>query len=102
MGRLIAGVIALAIGVLGAMYWGQAQQANASQREPLVPSIGAPASLPDKAAADSVCPYVKEHCGDGEACADKQGPCHKSQGGCSESQGSCSRDAQAKEAQSTV
>lgn len=31
MGRLIAAIIVLAIGVAGAMYWGQAQQANASQ-----------------------------------------------------------------------
>jgi len=102
MGRLIAGVIALAIGVLGAMYWGQAQQADASQREPLVPSIGAPASMPDTAAADSACPYVKEHCGEGGACADKQGECHKGQGGCSKAEGSCSRAAEAAETQSTV
>lgn len=40
MGRLIAAIIVLAIGVVGAMYWGQAQQANASQIDPDTLNIG--------------------------------------------------------------
>jgi hypothetical protein len=40
MGRLIAAIIVLAIGVAGAMYWGQAQQANASQPTEAEISLG--------------------------------------------------------------
>jgi hypothetical protein len=40
MGRLIAAIIVLAIGVAGAMYWGQAQQANASPGSETELSLG--------------------------------------------------------------
>ena len=85
MGRLIAGVIALAIGVLGAMYWGQAQQADASQRVPLVSGIEAPAAMVDGAESQTdgaqACPYMNGQSKQGGACEGRS--CEgKGGGGC--------------------
>jgi hypothetical protein len=39
MGRLIAGVISLAVFICGAMYWSQAEQLNTMPSQPLCPGV---------------------------------------------------------------
>jgi hypothetical protein len=39
MGRLVAGVIALAVFVVGAMYWSQAEQLQTMPAQPLCPGV---------------------------------------------------------------
>jgi len=39
MGRLIAGVVALAVFICGAMYWSQAEQLQTMPQQPLCPGV---------------------------------------------------------------
>jgi len=77
MGRLIAGVVALAVFICGAMYWSEAEQLQTMPQQPLCPGV----TCADRAVtmidnASAVAP-VK----DKDAAKPKDdGKCHK--GGC--------------------
>jgi hypothetical protein len=66
MGRLIAGVISLAVFICGAMYWSQAEQLQTMPSQPLCPGVtcadkavtqidNASAVAPAKSAKDKPC-----------------------------------------------
>ena len=81
MGRLIAGVVALAVFICGAMYWSQAEQLQTMPQQPLCPGV----TCADKAVtqidnAAAVAP-VKDTAADKDAkCGKDQCPCcHKGQ-----------------------
>jgi hypothetical protein len=82
MGRLIAGVIALAVFVCGSMYWSQAEQLNTMPAQPLCPGVtcadkaitpidNAAAVAPEASAAKDDC---AKDCGAG-SCSEKKSCC---------------------------
>jgi hypothetical protein len=79
MGRLIAGVISLAVFICGAMYWSQAEQLQTMPQQPLCPGV----TCADRAVtpidnASAVAP-LKEAADKAEKKCDKGGCpcCHK-------------------------
>jgi hypothetical protein len=99
MGRLVAGVVALAVFICGAMYWSQAEQLQTMPSQPLCPGVTcadkavtpienaaavAPAALDTSAgAAGTVNDCAGKSCSDKD-CADKgcADSGKKNRGGC--------------------
>ena len=75
MGRLIAGVVSLAVFICGAMYWSQAEQLQTMPQQPLCPGV----TCADKAVTqiDNAAAVAPAKDPKGEDCKQGCHCCHK-------------------------